>query len=105
LLENFQDDRCDEHCRIDMDEACRRQDHKGLQSLEDIVGDNGLALKNGGIKPSMADAVLVPQLLFHTKFTHDMNLESKFPRLAKILERCLCHPWFSKTHPSIYARK
>jgi fumarylacetoacetase len=86
--------------RIVATDEARRHIHKGLQALEDFVGDHGLAL-NGGIRPSMADVVLVPQL-FNAKFTYEMDLESEFPRLAKILYECLRHPWFSKTHPSNY---
>jgi fumarylacetoacetase len=96
------------------DEAIRRI-HKGLIALEGVVHDQQLlhevegegsdsyaTFSLGGFSPSLADAVLVPQL-FNAQFVYHMDLESEFPTLARILQTCLEHPWFAKTHPTRFA--
>ena len=93
--------------RLQSSNEARLRIQKGLVALEALVlehityrdGDNDVRCYSlGGFSPSLADAVLVPQL-FNAKSVYGMDLETEFPTLDRILQSCLAHPWFAKTHP------
>ena len=97
--------------RLQAANEARRCIHKGLVALEALLGagvqpcgdgddTNVPCFALGGFSPSLADAVLVPQL-FNAKSVYGMDLEAEFPTLHRILQTCLGHSWFAKTHPNV----
>ena len=91
--------------RLQAADEARLRIRKGLVALEALVqpcgDDEALCYSLGGFSPTLADAVLVPQL-FNAKSFYGMDLEADFPTLNRILLTCLDHPWFAKTHPSAF---
>ena len=93
-------------------EEAKLRIHRGMIALEALVQEDSFGQGErvkpcfclGGFNPSLADVVLVPQL-FNAKFVYEMDLETEFPTLSRILETCLEHPWFVKTHPHTFGVK
>jgi fumarylacetoacetase len=92
--------------KLNTTEEGQRRIHRGLVALEALVQQrlqekgHSSIYSLGGFSPSLVDAVLIPQL-FNAKTVYMMDIDTEFPTLARILQTCLLHPWFSKTHPSL----
>lgn len=82
-------------------DAARQWGHdtlvKGLTATEALVADNPGPFAFGGM-PTLADLVIVPQLLNCRRFGVDLGL---FPRLTAIETACAELPAFAAAHPDV----